>query len=53
MMVRKLKSIPKGFKLVKNATTAPVGYRLYTDRKGSRFTKRTSKYVLVKRRSKK
>lgn len=50
MATKKLKSVPKGFRLVKGATTAPVGYRLYTDRKGSRFTKKTSKYVLVKKK---
>jgi|TARA_R100001530_G_scaffold105760_1_gene73863 hypothetical protein len=49
-MVRRLKSIPKGFRLVKGATTSPVGYRLYTDRKGSRFTKKKAKYVLVRRK---
>ena len=47
-MIRRLKSIPKGFRLIKSATTSPVGYRLYTDRKGSRFTKKIAKYVFVK-----
>ena len=51
-MVRRLKSIPKGFRLVKGATTSPVGYKLYTDRKGSRFTKKKSKFVLVKTKRK-
>jgi hypothetical protein len=46
--IKKLNSIPKGFRLVKGATTAPRGYRLYTDRKGSRFTPRQSNYVFVK-----
>ena len=50
-MVKKLKSVPKGFRLVKGATTAPIGYRLYTNRKGSRFTKKISKYVLVKKQN--
>ena len=49
-MVRRLKSIPKGFRLIKSATTSPVGYRLYTDRKGSRFTKKIAKYVFVRRK---
>ena len=48
--MKKLKSVPKGFRLVKGASTPPVGYNLYTDRKGSRFTKNKSKYVLVKKR---
>jgi len=52
MILKKFKSIPQGFRLVKGATTAPVGYRLYTNRKGSRFTKGKSLYVLVKRRLK-
>jgi len=47
-MTKKLKSVPKGFRLVKGATTSPRGYRLYTNRKGSRFTKKLSSYVLVK-----
>ena len=47
-MTRKVKSVPKGFRLVKGAKTNPVGYRLYTDRTGSRFTKKKSNYVLVK-----
>jgi len=48
-MTKKVKSVPKGFRLVKGATTNPVGYRLYTNRKGSRFTKNKSKYLLVKK----
>lgn len=48
--MKKLKSVPKGYRLVKKATTAPIGYRLYTDRKGSRFTPRVAKYVLVKKK---
>ena len=52
-MVTKRKSIPKGFYLVSGATTAPVGYRLYTSRKPteSRFKQKSTpnKYVLVKK----
>ena len=49
-MVKRRKSIPKGFRLVRGATTAPVGYRLYSNRTGSRFTKNKKKtnYVYVK-----
>jgi len=51
-MVKRRKSIPKGFYLVKGATTAPVGYRLYSSRKPteSRFKKRKTpvKHVYVK-----
>lgn len=46
--MKKLNYVPKGFRLVKGATTAPVGYRLYTDRKGTRFTPKNANYVLVK-----
>lgn len=48
--MKKYKSVPKGFYLVRRATTAPVGYRLYSTRKPneSRFTKKKQKYCLVK-----
>jgi hypothetical protein len=47
--MKKLNYKPKGFIKVNKATTAPIGYDLYTDRKGSRFTPKESKYVLVKK----
>lgn len=50
MILKRLNSVPKGFRLVKGATNFPSGYRLYTDRKGSRFTPRIANYVLVKER---
>jgi len=46
----RLKSIPKGFRLVKGAPRIVPGYRLYTDRKGSRFTKKKTTFVLVRRK---
>ena len=30
--IKMLESVPKGFRLVEGATTAPIGYRLYCDR---------------------
>jgi len=54
MVIKKLNSVPKGYYLVRNATTAPVGYRLYSTRKPteSRFKKRKTpvKYVAVKKK---
>lgn len=47
--IKRLNSVPKGYRLVRGATTAPRGYRLYSDRVGSRFTPRETNYVLVKK----
>ena len=53
-MVRKLKSIPKGFRLVSGATTAPRGFRLFTSKKlnENRFKKRRTpvRFVLVEKK---
>ena len=47
-MLKKYKSVPKGFTKLKGATTAPRGYEWYSNKK-SRFTK-GYKSVLVKKR---
>lgn len=52
--LRRLKSVPKGFRLVSGATTAPLGFRLFTSRKlsESRFRKRKTptRFVLVRKK---
>ena len=49
---RKWKQIPKGFKKVIGATTAPRGFELFSNRTGSRFVKKDkpTKFILVKKR---